>query len=95
MPCGSMPIWLTATDRKSVPNAPSTGYFQLAGRSPSAGNAALPSGATATITARRPIRKKAPRTVIISRLGSNRTTTYPITGNARPKTIKLQPGTGL
>ena len=42
MPCGSMPIWLTATDMRSVPSAPNTGYFQLAGRRPRAGKAALP-----------------------------------------------------
>jgi len=53
MPSGCGPTWLTATESAIVPTAPSTMYFQFAGRRPSAGMAAHPSGATATITDRK------------------------------------------
>ena len=78
MPCGSMPSWLTATDRASVPTRAE--HERIPVRRPQARAPARPrrpSGATATTTASRPMTKKAPRIVSISRSGRNQTTAKP------------------
>ena len=83
MPCGSMPSWLTATDRASVARAPNTEVFPVGRPQPERRK-----GRPAERRHGHDHRQKADQrrrrrgSVSISRLGKNRTTTKPITGRA-------------